>query len=303
MGAGRDKTMRSWIYYWKHAVANILNNRLIHVISMGTIMISMLLLGAFILFYVNVNNWVVEWGSSLTMSVYLKDDISEAASREVRSALERIPGVEIKGFVSKAEAMADMTEALGGQAGLLEGLSSNPFPASFDMVFRSLTRNPVSPEKIKEELEEIEGVDEVQYSEQWLERFEGVIYMLKMVGFIVGGLLCVAVLFIVTNTIKLTIYSRRDEIEIFKLVGATDWFVKMPFLIEGAIQGAVSGLAAVVILYLIYSAFSLKTVHIFGLPVMDIVFLTDKSLLFIVAVSLLLGLTGSFIAIGRFFES
>ncbi len=117
-----------------------------------------------------------------------------------------------------------------------------------------------------------------------------------------GGLFSVAVLFIITNTIKLTIYSRRDEIEIFKLVGATDWFVKMPFLIEGAIQGVLSGFIALLILFLAYSLFSLKTVHIFGLPVMDIVFLPYGYMLLIFIFSLLLGLTGSFIAVGRFFR-
>jgi cell division transport system permease protein len=112
----------------------------------------------------------------------------------------------------------------------------------------------------------------------------------------------VAVLFIITNTIKLTIYSRRDEIEIFKLVGATDWFVKMPFLIEGAIQGVLSGFITLLILFIVYSLFSLQTVHIFGLPVMDIVFLPYGYMLLLFIFSLLLGLTGSFIAVGRFFR-
>ena len=148
----------------------------------------------------------------------------------------------------------------------------------------------------------MEGVDEVQYSEQWLERFEGLIYMLKLVGFIIGGLLCVAVLFIITNTIKLTIYSRRDEMEIFKLVGATDWFVKIPFLLEGVIQGVLSGLFALCIIFVVYAVFSLKTVHVFGLPVMDIVFLPVGYVCFLFFFSIFLGLTGSFIAVGRFFR-
>ena len=295
--------MRTWIYYWKHAVESILNNRMIHMISVGTITISMLLLGAFMLFYANINNWVMEWGRSLSMSVYLEEGISASARDQVRTVLERLPGAEIKAYVSKKQALADMTAALGAQAGLLEGLGSNPFPASFDLVFRDATGQRINPREIKEGLEKVEGVDEVQYSEQWLERFEALITMLKLVGFIVGGLLCVAVLFIVTNTIKLTIYSRRDEVEIFKLVGATDWFVKMPFLIEGAIQGMLGGIFALIVLSLIYSALSLESVHLFGLPVMDIVFLSGWSLVFVLGLSLLLGITGSFIAIGRFFRS
>jgi cell division transport system permease protein len=128
-------------------------------------------------------------------------------------------------------------------------------------------------------------------------------YILKVAGLILGGLLCVAVLFIITNTIKLTIYSRRDEIEIFKLVGATDWFVRIPFLIEGIIQGVISGLAAFLILLLAYAIFSVKTIHLFGLPVINISFLTNEDALFIILLSSALGFLGGLIAIGRFFKT
>ncbi|NNG06298.1 MAG: FtsX-like permease family protein, partial [Desulfobacteraceae bacterium] len=96
--------------------------------------------------------------------------------------------------------------------------------------------------------------------------------------------------------------SRREEIEIFKLVGATDWFVKIPFLIEGAIQGLVGGLIALSVLFMLYSIFFLKKVHIIGLPVLDITFLPYEYLGFILFLGPFLGLIGSFIAIGRFFE-
>ena len=294
--------IRIWIYYFKHAVSNILSNQWIHFISIGTISISLLLFGAFTLFFVNVNTWMVEWGQSLSMSVYLKDGIQRDVKDEIESIINGLPGAEITGYVSKEKAEVDLIAALGEQAGLLDGITSNPLPASFEITFKDRKEHKVDAKRIKVFLEQLDGVDEVQYSEQWLERFEGLIYILKLGGLIVGGLFSVAVLFIITNTIKLTIYSRRDEIEIFKLVGATDWFVKMPFLIEGAIQGVLSGFIALLILFLAYSLFSLKTVHIFGLPVMDIVFLPYGYMLLIFIFSLLLGLTGSFIAVGRFFR-
>jgi cell division transport system permease protein len=294
--------IRIWIYYFKHAVSNILSNQWIHFISIGTISISLLLFGAFTLFFVNVNTWMVEWGQSLSMSVYLDDGIKRDVKNEIESIIKGLPGAEITGYISKEKAEADLIAALGAQAGLLDGITSNPLPASFEITFKDRKEHKVDAKRIKVFLDQLEGVDEVQYSEQWLERFEDLIYILKLGSLIVGGLFSVAVLFIITNTIKLTIYSRRDEIEIFKLVGATDWFVKMPFLIEGAIQGILSGFIALLILFLAYSLFSLKTVHIFGLPVMDIVFLPYGYILLIFIFSLLLGLTGSFIAVGRFFR-
>jgi cell division transport system permease protein len=184
----------------------------------------------------------------------------------------------------------------------MDGLGDIELPASFEIVFTEVSRDDIDPHAIKAELEGLDGVDEVQYSEQWIERFEGFLYVLKLVGAIIGILLCVAVLFITTNTIKLTIYARRDEIEISKIVGATDWFVRMPFLIEGAIQGLLSGLLALAILVLTYSLFSLKSFHLFGIPVIEVVFLSKGHAIALLGLSLGLGLTGSFIAIGRFFR-
>jgi cell division transport system permease protein len=294
--------LRHWALYFRYAVGNISSNRLIHAISTGTITISLLLFGAFVLFFVNINDWVLEWGQTLTMSVYLKDDIDQQEKQGIETTLGRITGAEISSFVSKEKALLDLKETLGPQGRFLEGLNENPLPASFEVVFKNISWGSLNPKKIKEDLEKLNGVDEVQYSEQWLERFEGFVYLLRLVGLIIGGLLCIAVLFIITNTIRLTIYSRRDEIEIYKLVGATDWFVKAPFLIEGAIQGIVGALAALGILFLMYSLLSLKTIHIFGLPLMRVVFLPEGHTVFILSLGLVLGLMGSFIAIGRFFR-
>jgi cell division transport system permease protein len=236
------------------------------------------------------------------MSVYIEDGVDEETLKEIESTLKGLPGAEIRGFISKEQAEADLIKALGDQAGLLEGLTNNPLPASFEVVFRDVKENRFEPRMAKISLEKVAGVDEVQYNEQWLERFEDLMYILKLAFLIVGGLLCLAVLFIVTNTIKLTIYSRRDEIEILKIVGATDWFVKMPFLVEGAIQGLFSGVLALIILFLAYSLFFLKTLKIFGLPVMHIGFLPLGYTFLLIFLSLMLGLTGSLIALGRFFR-
>ncbi|MFH1350097.1 MAG: permease-like cell division protein FtsX [Pseudomonadota bacterium] len=294
--------LRVWVYFFKCAFLNILDNRFIHLISVGTISISLLLFGSFMLFSINLNTWVAEWGKSLSMSVYLKEGIDLNTKERIESRLTRLPGAVIKGFISKEEAMVHLTAALGSQASLLDGLERNPLPASFEIVFNDVSNHKTDPRKIKESLESMEGVEEVQYSEQWVERLEGILYIIELAGLAVGGLLCLAVLFITTNTIKLNIYSRRDEIEIFKLVGATDWFVKTPFIIEGAVQGMIGGLLSLLILYVLYSVFSLEQIHLFGLSVLEIVFLPGKYAIFLIFLGLFLGLLGGFIAIGRFFR-
>ena len=294
--------LRIWLYYFKNAFINMMNNRLIHLISMGTITISMLLLGSFMLLSINLDNWIKEWGGTLSMSVYLKDGIDEKVMKEIEKQLQNIKGARIKGFISKDQAMMQLKESLGGQAGLLSGMKNNPLPSSFELIFEDTDNYRIDPDNIKASLGKMEGVDEVQYSKQWVERFKGLIFVFRVASIIIGGLLCVAVLFIITNTIKLTLYSRRDEIEIYKLVGATDWFVKIPFLIEGAIQGIISGLIAYLVLLLVYLFLSTKTIQILDLPVIDIVFLTNLNAISIILLSLFLGLMGGLIAIGRFFK-
>jgi len=294
--------LRLWSTSFKHALSSILTNRLIYAISVGTIAISLFIFSAFVLLSVNVKNWIQGWGQTLSISVYLKDGIDEKTREAVRTAISTLQGAEIKGYVSKEKALQDMKGMLGSQAGLLDGMTRNPLPASFEVAFRNADRRTFEPKRIKEILEKVSGVDEVQYSEQWIDQFEGLLYVLKVAGLAIGGLLCVAVLFIITNTIKLAIYSRRNEIEIYKLVGATDWYVKAPLLIEGALQGVLGALIALGVLWGTHLIVSFKMIQVFGLPFMDFVFLSRADGLGILFLGLVLGLLGSFIAIGRFFK-
>jgi len=280
---------------------NIRKNLSVHILSLGTIVASLLILGAFLLLFGNLNNWLQRWGTALSMSIYLKDGISEYRRDKVYSFIRGLPEAEIKRFISKEEALKDLRAALGEDAGFLNRLVRNPLPASYEIVFESKGTHGVEPERIKGELEKLDGVEEVQYSNEWLNKLEGFLNVVRLIGFIIGGLLCLCVVFIVTNTIKLTIYSRKDEIEILKLVGATDWFVKTPFLIEGTIQGISGGVLAVLMLFSGYLILPTKGVSLLGLTPLDFVFLPAGYLVLILILGAVLGVTGSFIAIGRFF--
>ena len=280
---------------------NIRKNLSVHILSLGTIVASLLILGAFLLLFGNLNNWLQRWGTALSMSIYLKDGISEYRRDKVYSFIRGLPEAEIKRFISKEEALKDLRAALGEDAGFLNRLVRNPLPASYEIVFESKGTHGVEPERIKGELEKLDGVEEVQYSNEWLNKLEGFLNVVRLIGFIIGGLLCLCVVFIVTNTIKLTIYSRKDEIEILKLVGATDWFVKTPFLIEGTIQGISGGVLAVLMLFSGYLILPTKGVSLLGLTPLDFVFLPAVYLVLILILGAVLGVIGSFIAIGRFF--
>jgi cell division transport system permease protein len=264
--------------------------------------ISMLILGGFCLVFVNVSAWIQGWDETWSMSVYLRDDVSDDQRQALASYLNHLPSAEIKRFISKDAALREFKRILGPQASLLDGLQTNPLPASFEVGFRRGATKSQDLYVVQEEIERMAGVAEVQFSEEWLGRFESFIHMARVFGLVVVGLLCVGVLFIISNTIKLTIYSRRDEIEVMKMVGATDWFIRVPFLVEGLLQGMISGALSIATLFLFYYGLTIKKAQWFGFAGLGLDFLPLEYTLCIVILCMVLGLFGSFVAIGRFFD-
>ena len=167
---------------------------------------------------------------------------------ELKSRVQSLNGTERVIYVTKDEAMKRFRARLKGQESLLEGVTAEILPSSLEISLKKENRSSESVDVYVARLKKIQGISEVQYGEEWLRRF-------NTLGALLGGFLILAVLFIVSNTIKLTIYARRDELEVLGLVGATRFFIKAPFLIEGIFQGAVGAALALVILTLCYLGF------------------------------------------------
>lgn len=294
--------MRHFVYFLRQAIANIKNNRLIHFIGLSTMAISILILGVFILLYVNVYGWIQRWGGSMNMSIYLEEGLGKKGLERIERFIKNQDCVLTYEHVSKEKAFEEFKEALGPQSKLLSNLATNPLPASFEVEIKADENQGIGLKELAKRIEKLDGVEEVQYSEAWIRRFKDVLGMVKVIGFVVGGLLALGALFVVTNTIKLTIYSRKDEIEILKLVGATDWFIKTPFLIEGMIQGILAALVALGGLYLAFVLFSAKKTTFLNLAAIKLEFIPWAFLAGIIVLSFIVGAIGSLIAVGRFFE-
>lgn len=288
-------------YFFRQALGNIFENRLVHLIGVGTMVIAFLLFDAFVLAFVNINAWTQERGRTLTMSIYFKEAPERSAIEDIQRELLDYP-VSITKFISKKDAMKSLRRQLGEKAGLLDGLKENPLPASLEIILSRDEIDDSLPYELKKKLERIETVDEVQYSQEWIDRIQAVMGAVEIVGLVFGGLLFLAALFIVTNTIKLTIYSRKDEIEILKLVGATNGFVKTPFLIEGSIQGFLGGSVAIIILFLGYMIVTSEVDLRIGFGALDLIFLSPEFILLLVATSIITGFIGSTVSLGRFFR-
>ena len=288
-------------YFVRQAMRNMVENRLVHLIGLGTMVIAFLIFDAFILIFVNLNSWTQEQGRSLTMSIYFKGEPERAVIENIKKELLQYP-VSITDFISKDDALKSLRKQLGEKAGLLDGLGENPLPASLEIVLSRDVSGDSLPYELKTRLERINGVDEVQYSQEWVERFQAIMGAVKIIGLVFGGLLFLAALFIITNTVKLTIYSRKDEIEILKLVGATNRFVKIPFLIEGSIQGFLGGSVALIVLFLVYVAIITKVDLSIGFASLDIIFLSPQFILLLLLMSSIIGFIGSTVSLGRFFR-
>jgi len=283
-------------------MANIRENRLVHLVGIGTMSIAFLIFYAFILIFVNINHWTEKQGKTLTMSIYFKEEPDSAVIENIKKELLLFPGMTIKQFVSKDDAMKSLRRKLGDKAGLLDGFKQNPLPASLEINLSRDKDGDDLPYQLKTRLEEFTVVDEVHYTQEWIKRFQVIMEAIKIAGMIFGGLLFLAALFIITNTIKLTIYSRKEEIEILKLVGATNRFVKIPFMIEGSIQGFLGGGVALFILFLAYIIAITRIDISLGFASLNIIFLSPQIILFLLLMSVIIGFIGSTISLGRFFR-
>lgn len=290
-------------YFFRQALINISDNKTAHLLGVGTIAIAFLIFNSFILVYINISHWTDQMGKSLTMTVYFKGEPEKKEVEELKSELTSIQGVTINKFVSKEEAIMLLEKELGDKEGFLKGLNENPLPASLEIAFLRADRDDPLPYTIKKRLEKIDIVDEVYYSEEWTRKIEAIIGAIKVIGIILGGLLFLAILFIVTNTIKLTVFARKNEVEILRLVGATNAFIKTPFLIEGSIQGLLGGLFALIILLAGYIAVMMRADFKIGFASLDIVFVSPHMAVFLLLMSTIIGLLGSSIALSRFFKA
>lgn len=290
--------IRLFILILKQSILNIKANSFIQMIGIGMMVVSFLMLGLFILLYVNVVQWIGQWGASRSISVYIEDNITAESRDVLRHYLVSISSEDSVRFMSKSDALSffkDMTDSYGA---ILEETGNNPLPASFEVSFSD--DDLVDIKNTAEMLKKHDGVSDVNYTEDIFSKFKGIINFIKIIAGIVCALLIFGVIFIVSNTIKLTIYSRKEQLEIFKLVGATDRFVKAPFIFEGFFHGAVSGIMSLGILYVGTTLLGMVNFEFFGFIPVKFHFIPMEYVMVIFSANVLLGILGSIIAVGRF---
>jgi cell division transport system permease protein len=280
---------------------NIRASRNLNILSIGIITFSFLILGLFMLASRNLELVVEKWGEQIQVVVFLSDSVKDSEIKNLERELRGRPEIKSLAFVNKDQAMDRLRNILQEKAKVLEGMDKNPLPASIELQLDKKYRNLGFIQAFAKELSGRPEIEQVFYGQNWLKNFLSLYRIFRMLTFAIGGLIFLASAFIVYNTVKLTVYSRREEIGIMKLVGATDSFIRIPFLLEGLTQAVSASVLALFLLWVLWFVFH-RTVQIpFQLFALSgISFLSPNQALAMIAAAATLGILGSMVSFQEF---
>lgn len=247
--------VRTIEYYIREVFISLRRNNWMSVASIGTVAVSLFIFGMFLMMVMNMNKLAENMESQVQINVYLLDKVDREQARDIEKDLKEIEGVESVGFVTKDEAMERFKDRLGDQKTLLDALDeTNPLPDSFEVTVTNTDLVKTAAEK----MEKIDGVECAKYGQDVMEHLFEITRLLRIFGFTLMLVLAFATLFIISNTIRLTVFARRKEIAIMKYVGATDWFIRWPFVMEGMVLGLFGSIIAAMVLRTAYTAMAEK---------------------------------------------
>ena len=231
-------------YFWKETFYSLFRNKFMAVASVLTVTLSMFILGVFLCAVLNINHMATYLENQVEMTVYLKDGLNTDQVMAVGKKLKALPDLKEIKFTNKDQAMAEFKQRLGDQQGILDAINGNPLPSSYSTSFAT----PASLKNAVSIVTQYPEVDSVQYGQDIIEQLYKVAQVIRIGGIILIVFLAGAELFIISNTIRLTVFARRREIQIMKYVGATNGFIRWPFIFEGMIIGFLgSGIAAFIL--------------------------------------------------------
>lgn len=235
-------------YFLREGISGLFRAKLASFVAVTIICIALSLVGFFLVVTLNLSALISEMRSRVELEAFLDRSFSDDRVRTLDQELRLIPEIESIHFISKAEAAKILREVMGDQD-LFDLVETNPLPASFRIRLKEPFRTLEHVERIAIDIESLEGVEEVNYQKEMLRALDRQVQIYHRIVLGLGILAALAAVFLISNTIKLSIYSKRDLIRTMKLVGATHSFIAGPFLIEGILQGIIGGLAAAGITY------------------------------------------------------
>ena len=292
--------LSSLSYFFGETFKSLFRNRFMAIASVLTVTLSMFILGIFLSAVLNINHMASYLENQVEMTVYLKDGLKTQQVMTVGSRLKSLSGLKEITFTDKDQAMKDFRDRMGDQAGLLDSINGNPLPASYQTSFNS-------PDELKKAVNIVRNyseVEAVQYGQDVIEQLYRIAKVIRISGIILILFLAAAELFIISNTIRLTVFARRREIQIMKYVGATNGFIRWPFLFEGMIIGLIGSTVSSILLCMGYDLI-LREMADAGLVFFSLIpfwpFMPYVSLL-ILAAGIVIGILGSAISLRKYMK-
>ena len=263
----------------------------ISVLIMG---LSLLILVIFLLVTLNIAVMIERASEELRVYVYLEEGVGRDDSREIQLRLLGMTGVDEVVFVSRDEALSHFREALGEESDLLDALDRNPLPDAYRLKMKQGAMRSEVLERMSRDIMELQGVEEVRYGRRWFERGERLVRGFYVADLVLGLIIFLSVAFVISNTVRLILLYRRRTIDIMKLVGAPNSYIRVPIIIEGALQGAA---AALIALGLSWIVFLFANRYFPGLS-----FFGVQAVIVFTLFCALLGAVGSYAAMRRFLK-
>lgn len=288
-------------YFLKEAVANLWSNRLNNLVSIIIISFSLFTLGLFLLTADNLTRLIGRLTENIQVNVFLNPETTRQDQITLESIVKSSPAVSRYQYISPDEALKRFRSFYPGMRELTDELDSNPFPASYEVTIRKEFQNQAAVQDFVTKLRDESYVSDVEYDQEWIDRVQFIIRFVQIIGIVFGGILMFAATFSISNVIKLMVLSRKDEIEIMRLVGATNSFIKGPFLAEGLLQGLFGSVLAILLLYAMYLLITAKVAALstpfFSLS--ELHFLPLWIIASIIAGGMFLGFLGSLFSLSR----
>lgn len=284
-------------YLFSEGVKNIWRNLMMSIASVGILILCLVLTGSAVLASMNISSALSAIESQNTFNVYLKDEVQVLEAVQIGEKIKAMDNIAECEFYSKEDAIKKYSQDLGPLFENLQG-DKNPLPHSFHIKLKDLSKY----KETQEAIEQIEGIDSVSDRSAVAERLTKLDKGVHIIGTLVVIILVVVSLFIVSNTIKITMFSRRFEISIMKSVGATDLFVRIPFIVEGVVLGIISAIIASILLILTYDSIVAYVNQLVSFAHVPFEQVSWQVFLSFLCAGILFGLIGGCISIGRYLK-
>ncbi|MGD0154099.1 MAG: permease-like cell division protein FtsX [Thermacetogeniaceae bacterium] len=292
---------KTWIYIVQETLRSLKRNGWLNFAAAGTTAVSLFILGVAILLVIDTNFIASSVESNVEIMTYLQDRVQGDAITALRTQIQAIPEVKEVSFISKDQALTSLEQQFGQSGQLRESLGgTNPLPDAFKVS----TTDPRDVTGVANLLSRMPGVDKVRYGQGVVEKLLELTYYMRLIGLTIVVLLALCAIFLIATTIQLTMFARRREIGIMKSVGATDWYVRWPFLLEGIILGGAGAVVAVAVLFFSYSTLASKVMETLPfVPLMYNNLVLMQLFLSLLAAGVGLGIIGSLISVHRYLQA